>query len=539
MLLEQFLEKSAEKRPGKIALVDGPRCWTYGESESRANRLAHALHAEGVRRGDRVGIYLENSAEAVCAIFGVLKAGAVFMMINPTTKADKLAYILNNSRATALITHQEKGRDLGALWFKMPHLKCLFMAGPDGQSLEHHEKKAISLASIWEGGSWPDQPPPKRCIDMDLAALIYTSGSTGKPKGVMLSHLNMISAINSITAYLENRPEDIILSALPLSFDYGLYQVLMSAAFGGTVVLERSFAYPYAVMENLVKEKVTGFPIVPTMAALLLQMDLSPFDFSHLRYITNTAAALPVEHIQRLRQLFPGASLYSMYGLTECKRVSYLPPDQLDIRPDSVGRGMPNEEVYVVDDNGFRVGPGVIGELVVRGSNVMKGYWELPDETDRVLRAGPLPGEKVLYTGDLFKMDEDGYLYFVGRKDDIIKTRGEKISPKEVEEVIYRLDAVAEAAVIPAPDELLGQAVHAVVSLKDNLSITERDILLHCKKHLEDFMVPKIVHIWLEPLPKSANGKIDKRTLAEQLFRPADTVNNDVTPEALSQAVSL
>jgi len=257
---------------------------------------------------------------------------------------------------------------------------------------------------------------------------------------------------------------------------------------------------------------VTGFPIVPTIAALLLQMDLSKYDFSSLRYLTNTAAALPTHHIVKLRSLFPQARLFSMYGLTECKRVSYLPPDQLDIRPGSVGRGMPNEEVYIVNDEGNRVGPGVVGQLVVRGSNVMKGYWEMPEATDRVLKPGPVPGEKVLYTGDLFRMDEEGFLFFVGRKDDIIKSRGEKVSPKEVENVLSSLDGVAEVAVLGVPDEILGQAVKAFIQVKEGIVLTEKDVLRHCSRHLEDFMMPKIIE-FRAVLPKTANGKINKREL--------------------------
>jgi long-chain acyl-CoA synthetase len=356
------------------------------------------------------------------------------------------------------------------------------------------------------------QPPPKRAINIDLAALIYTSGSTGNPKGVMLTHLNMVSAATSITTYLENTPDDIILNVLPLAFDYGLYQVLMAFKIGGAVVLERSFTYPQAVIRRLIEERVTGLPLVPTMSAILLQMDLTKYDWSSLRYITNTAAALPTEHIFRLRKLFPHARLYSMYGLTECKRVSYLPPEQLDVRPTSVGRGMPNEEVYIVDDEGQRVGPNVVGELVVRGANVMKGYWELPDETGRRLKPGPLPCEKVLYTGDLFRMDDEGYLYFVGRKDDIIKSRGEKVSPREVENVLFSHPEVAEAAVIGVPDEILGEAIRAVVALKSGSRLTEQDVLRHCKEHLEDFMVPKAVEI-RPALPKTSNGKIYKRQL--------------------------
>jgi acyl-CoA synthetase (AMP-forming)/AMP-acid ligase II len=267
------------------------------------------------------------------------------------------------------------------------------------------------------------------------------------------------------------------------------------------------------VVETLERENVTGFPLVPTLAALLLQLDLSRRQFRSLRYITNTAAALPVHQIARLRAVFPHVRIYSMYGLTECKRVSYLPPDQIDIRPKSVGRGMPNEEVYVVDAGGRRAGPGEIGELVVRGSNVMKGYWGLPEETEKVLKSGPLPGERVLYTGDLFKTDADGYLYFVGRKDDIIKTRGEKVSPREIEEVLYALDGVAEAAVIGVPDEVLGEAIKAIVTVRAGASLTEPQIRAHCARSLESFMMPK----WIEfkqALPKSANGKINKRELA-------------------------
>ncbi len=354
---------------------------------------------------------------------------------------------------------------------------------------------------------------PPRNIDLDLATIIYTSGSTGDPKGVMLTHLNMISAATSITTYLQNVPEDIIIDVLPLSFDYGLYQILMAFKFGGTVVLEKSFAYPYEVIRQMVKERVTGFPGVPTIFAILLQMeDLGKYDLSPLRYITNTAAALPVEHIQRIRKLFPQAKLYSMYGLTECKRVSYLPPEEIDRRPGSVGRGMPNEEVWIVDEKGNRVGPGIVGELVVRGSNVMRGYWGDPEATDKVLRPGPLPGEKVLYTGDLFKMDEEGFLYFVGRKDDMIKTRGERVSPKEVENAIYGLPEVAEVAVISVPDDILGQAIKAYVVPRNGVSLTKKTVLAQCKKKLEEFAIPKYVE-FRDFLPKTPSGKIDKLAL--------------------------
>lgn len=513
MQVEEFLELSARKTAAKTALVCQERRLTYRELEEQSNQLAHALIEHGVARGDRVAIYLENSVEAVLSIFAVLKAGAVFLVINPTTKTDKLAFILNNCRAVALVTDSRKCASVEKCAAQLPFLNSVFLAGADSAPRNQEKLNVFSMESVLGSDRSSKLPPPKKCIDIDLAALIYTSGSTGKPKGVMLTHLNIVSAATSITTYLENTADDVILNVLPLSFDYGLYQVLMAFKVGATIVLERSFTYPHAVIEKLVREKVTGFPIVPTISAILLQLSLQDYDFSNLRYITNTAAALPTHHILQLRNLFRHVKLYSMYGLTECKRVSYLPPDQIDVRPSSVGRGMPNEEVYIVDDQERRAGPNVIGELVVRGSNVMKGYWEAPEVTNKVLRPGGLPGEFLLYTGDLFKMDEEGFLYFVARKDDIIKTRGEKVSPKEVEEVLYRLDGIAEAAVVGIPDEILGQAIKAVITLREGAHLSDRDVQRHCSANLEDFMVPKFIE-FRDSLPKTSSGKISKRELA-------------------------
>lgn len=515
MQIEQFLENSAQHFPEKTALVFGKRRLTYSEIDLQCNRLAHALIDGGIQRGDRVAVYLDNSIETVISVFAILKAGAVFLVVNSTTKADKVNYILNNCRATGLVTHANKLQELSSCWAETPHLKSVWLAGD-------RQKAEASSPPVGKRTEWFDEvvnrlgacsPPAKRCIDIDLAALIYTSGSTGKPKGVMLTHLNILSAATSITTYLENTAEDIILSVLPLSFDYGLYQVLMAFKMGASIVLERSFTYPAAVLELIAREKITGFPIVPTISAILLGMNLEKYDFSTLRYLTNTAAALPTEHIRRMRQLFPHVKIYSMYGLTECKRVSYLPPDQIDIRPTSIGRGMPNEEVYIVDDRGERVGAGIVGELVIRGANVMKGYWELPEATDKMLKPGPLPGEKALYSGDLFYADEEGFLYFVGRKDDIIKTRGEKVSPREVEDVLYKHPAIAEVAVFGVPDAVLGNAIKAVIVKREGSLLTTQDVLHHCSKNLEDFMVPKHVE-FAESLPKTTTGKIAKRELS-------------------------
>ena len=329
--------------------------------------------------------------------------------------------------------------------------------------------------------------------------LIYTSGSTGRPKGVMMTHRNIEAAATSITTYVENRSDDIILNVLPLAFDYGLYQMLMAVKLGATLVLEKSFAFPQAIFDLMRKEKVTGLPLVPTMAALILQMkDLAPGSFPSLRYITNTAAALPPAHIARLRELFPGVRLYSMYGLTECKRCTYLPPEQLDKRSDSVGIAIPNTEAYIVDDDGKRVKPGDVGELVIRGPHVMQGYWEDEVATAKALRPGYNPWEKVLHTGDLFRCDEEGFLYFVGRKDDIIKTRGEKVAPKEVEAVLHACPGIAEAVVVGVADPILGQAIRAIVVASDP-SLGEREVIRHCAQNLGRFHGAEIGRVPAEP----------------------------------------
>ncbi len=512
MQVESFLETSAAKWPEKPALVCGDRQTSFAELETAANRLATALVAEGVARGDRVAILLENGVEAVVAIFAVLKAGAVLMMVNPTTKGEKLNFVLNNSRASALVADARRLARVAPAVADTPHLKLVVPVPDAGPDRELAEKNLRGYDDLIEQYARCRRPPRKQAIDVDLAALVYTSGSSGNPKGVMLTHRNLVSVDTSIIAYLENTEDDVILSTLPLSFGYGLHQVLTAIKVGATVVLERSFTYPHAVLQQAVARRATGIPLVPTMAAILLQLDLSRYDLSRLRYITNAGAALPIEHVRKLRTLLPHVKLYSMYGQTECTRVTYLPPEQIDLRPDSVGRGMPNEEVYLVDEEGRRVGPGTVGQLVVRGANVMAGYWELPQQTERALRPGPLPGERVLYTGDLFRSDEEGFLYFVSRSDDIIKSRGEKVSPKEVENVLYQHPAVAEVAVVGVPDEILGQAVKAVVVPIPSSEVSPSDLLRHCKARLEDFMVPKIVE-FRASLAKTGNGKIDKRQL--------------------------
>jgi len=506
MLVQDFLQDSAVRTPDKVALVcDGQRL-TYAEIDAQANQMAHALRAHGVQRGDRVGLYLNNSIEIVIGIFATLKAGGVFVIINHTTKFDKLSYILNNCRATALFASTRQHQLVRDVMTETPSLKFGVLCG---KGSAEPADTVFTFSDLLEG--YPTDAPACVNIDVDLACLIYTSGSTGDPKGVMSAHRNVVAAASSIIEYLRNVPDDIVINVLPLSFDYGLYQLLMVFKFGGRLVLERSFVYPAPILQKMVDEQVTGFPGVPTMYAILLQMDLSAYDLSALRYVTNTGAALPPAHIQTIRDMFPWVQVYSMYGVTETKRTLYLPPEEIDRRPGSVGIAIPNTEVWIEDEDGNRVGPGEIGELVARGSHVMYGYWENPEATARSFRPGPFPGEQVFHTGDLFKMDEDGFLYFVGRMDDVFKCRGQKVAPKEVENVLYGIPGVVEAAVIGVPDSVLGQAPKAFLVL-DGIELSEADIMRHCRAHLEDHTLPRYIE-FRDELPKTTSGKIKKTDL--------------------------
>lgn len=517
MQVEEFLETSAARLPDKVALVAGDRRVTYRELNERANALAHSLVRMGVRRGDRVVVCLDNSVEAVISIFGILKAGGVFVVLTPTAKTEKLLYVLNQCQACALIASEKRRMEVGAAGGRVPYIRIVVATGPveEGRLSEAIQIASFEMCAEQGNGAYP---PPKQSIDVDLAALIYTSASTGESKGVMLTHLNMVSAATSIVTYLEYAEDDVILNVLPLSFDYGLYQVLMGFKVGGRVVIEKSFAYPHAVFKQISQEHVTVLPLVPTLAAVLLETDLDTYDFTSIRCVTNTGAALPTDHIRQLRDRLPQAKLFSMYGLTECKRVSYLPPDQLDRRPMSVGRGMPNQEIYLVDATGNRIGPGTVGELVVRGSHVMKGYWAMPEDTARVLKPGPWGDERVLFTGDMFRMDEEGYLYFIGRKDDMIKTGGKKVSPREVENILHGMEGIAEAAIVGLSDQRLGQVVKAFIRLRQGAAIGKEDIVCFCRRHLEEYMVPKVVE-FVDVLPKMDSGKVDKRAL-EQCIQP-------------------
>jgi long-chain acyl-CoA synthetase len=508
-LLHDSLYVSADRLPDKTAIVAEGTPHTYAALLDSAKRLANQLRASGLERGDRVAIYMDNTWPCVVSIFGTLMAGGVFIVVNPQTKADKLAFILNDSGARVLITDGHLSKVFLAALGETASVTRVICSG----TLPQAELPIEAFDAVVGAGSTED--PRQDVVPVDLAALIYTSGSTGNPKGVMMTHQAMTFTAGSLVEYLRLDESDKILNLLPVAFDYGLYQLLMSVRLGATLVLERSFTYPAQILNRVRSEGVTVFPGVPTVYMTLIAMHgRSPLSFPSVRRITNTAAALSADVVPTLRQIFPNALVFLMYGLTECKRVCYLEPELIDAKPGSVGHAIPGTEVFLLSEDGKPVPAGETGVLHIRGPHVMLGYWNQPQLSAHMLKAGRWPGERVLCSHDFFRMDEDGYLYFVGRSDDIIKTRGEKVSPVEVENCLHGIPGVREAAVLGFPDELFGEAIRAYVALVEGATLTEKDIKAHCLARLENFMVPKEV-VFLPELPKTATGKIRKKGLLE------------------------
>jgi long-chain acyl-CoA synthetase len=505
MLAHDLLVSAARQAPHTIALSASGRDLSFFELQAESDKLAAALQRLGVKRGDRVATLTENSAEMALMLWAAWKAGAVFTPLNHAIKEQTLGYVLGDAEPKVLLSQPqfagrvqaavaEAGGDCQAVWTKPVE---------GGRTI-------AELIGAESGG-----PADSGAIDEDLALLIYTSGSTGTPKGVMLTHRTVCNNATSIAAYLQPRADDIVLCVLPLSFGYGLFQLLTATLACHQVVLEASFAFPQDLLNQLVARRATGFPSVPTIFARLAELiEKTNPDLSALRYVTNAAAPMPTAHIERLRALLPHVDIYSMYGLTECTRAAYLEPARLDAKPASVGQAMPNCEAFVVNEMGQRCAAGEIGELVIRGGNVMRGYWRRPEETARVLRPFGDRGDVVLHTGDLFRTDEEGDLFFVGRVDDVFKCRGEKVSPKEVESALYELPEVAEAAVIGVPDTLDGMAVKAFIVVRGGAALTEQAIRRHCKGRLAPWLAPKLIE-FCAALPKTDTGKIVRKPLRE------------------------
>lgn len=489
MLIAALLDEAARRHGDREALIAGGERLTYAELNARANRLAHGLISRGLSPGDRAAIWLDNGVDVAVAVWAVLKAGAVMTPLNASLKAAKLTYILNDTRARLLIT--DPGRAARVEAGDTPHLSVVVTTADFAGLMSAH----------------PASAPEARRASEDLAALIYTSGTTGEPKGVMCPNAAMLAAAGSIQAYLKLTAGDRVLNVLPLSHGYGLYHLFLCAGSGAALILEKSFAFPAQILGVIAKERATVFPAVPAMLAMLLGMDLSAFDLTSLRIVTSAGAALPSEHLKRLAEALPDAEIFAMYGLTECVRASFLPPAESAARPASIGRGMPGAVLEIIDETGAVIPGAGTGELVVRGAHVMAGYWEKPEETARVF----LPGRAVR-SGDLFRRDAEGFFYFAGRRDELIKSRGERVSPKEVEDVLCALPGVAEAAVVGAPDPVLGAVVKAVIVQAPGAALTEREVTRFCAQRLEDFAVPRLIE-FRTALPLGPTGKVDKQAL--------------------------
>jgi long-chain acyl-CoA synthetase len=498
--------------PDKTALVTEKERVTFSELLVHVRRCAGVLVAHGVRRGDRVVVFADNTLECVVGVWATLWVGGVFVVVNPQTKKDKLQYIVNQSEAKVLVSDEHLWQQFFPILAEATTLTSVLCSGAAHQ--QPAEASGVPLHDFWQ--VLRQQDPLESAVfvtPLDLAALIFTSGSTGMPKGVMMTHQSMVFARDSITEYLRLNSEDRIINLLPLAFDYGLYQMLMAVGLGATLVLERSFSYPGKVFERIKNEKVTVFPGVPTIYSTLLSIhQKTPLCFPSVLRVTNTAAALPPDYIPTLREIFPNALFFAMYGLTECKRVSYLEPELIDVKRGSVGKPIPGTEMFLLSPEGKPVPPGEPGILHVRGPHVMLGYWRDPETTAKMLKPGNLPGERVLCAQDWFVMDEEGFFYFKGRSDDIIKTRGEKVSPVEVENVLHSMRGIRGAAVIGVPDEALGQAIRAFVVLEEGATITAKEIQKWCAARLENFMMPQQVQ-FLSEMPKTTTGKIKKERL--------------------------
>lgn len=514
-VLGEALIKSAAIYPEKTAIIVKDKEYSYSQLESAAVKLASYLLCAGINKGDRIAVYMNNSWECIISIYGITLSGAVFLVINPQTRPDKLQYILNDSGAKILMTEKQLKSDFLEALVGAEEIEEVIVCSDIDQEISDPKIKFTFFNEI---GSWINNGNTKwhKIIPNDLAALIYTSGSTGFPKGVMMTHQSMVFASWSLIEYLRLSNKDRIILLLPLAFDYGLYQLLMTITMGGSIIIEQSFTFQRTIYNLIDKYKPTVFPGVPTIYAMMIASSKkSGLSLDCIEKVTNTAAALPAEFIPELKKIFPKALIFKMYGLTECKRVCYLEPELIDIKTNSVGKAIPGTEVFLLSPEGSPVLPGERGILHIRGPHVMLGYWHKEELSNEMLKPGILPYERVLCSNDWFKMDEEGFLYFLGRNDDIIKTRGEKVSPVEIENVIYKLPGIKEVAVLGVPDEIMGESIVAFITTHGKKQIDDKVIQKECALKLEIFMIPQRIY-FIDEMPKSPNGKIDKKELKKK-----------------------
>lgn len=493
-LVHEILEASARRFGRREALVgpDGERL-DYRRLQERVERAAAVLAASGVRRGERVGLYLDPGVDLAVSILAVSRCAAVFVVLHPSLKTPQVRHILDDCGVRTVVVSER-------LAASVPRRKGTRLLGPE--ALRGRARPGVRL---------------ERALESDLAAIIYTSGSTGLPKGVMLTHRNLVCGAQSVASYLDNRPSDRILCALPFSFDYGLNQLLTSLLSGAAAVVRR-IVFAADLADALVSERITGLAGIPTIFIQLLETpDLAKRRFPRLRYLTNSGGRLSVTHVRAIRRTFPRVRLFLMYGLTEAFRSTYLDPSETDRRPDSIGKAIPHAVVHVVDERGKPCPPGRPGELIHLGPLVSKGYWGRPEETALKIRQSPFHSDypdPACYSGDTVVRDRDGFLYFIGRADGMIKCSGFRISPSEVEEALYRHPLVSEAAAVGVPDERLGQRVRAVIVPKKGRAPDAESIRRHCAGLLPAHAVPAEI-TFVASMPRTTSGKIDRPSLVK------------------------
>ena len=517
-LLHKIIEKSASIQPDVVAISHKKSTWSYSQLSKQTQSMAEALLGIHLKHQQRVAIYLPKQIETVTSIFSICQAGGVFVPINPVLKAPQVSHILNDCNVQILITSKSRLQSLSTQLENCPDLHTIILVDNQLPDISIYPEKRV-LGWLDFLGHADNQTMPT-LIDTHMAAILYTSGSTGKPKGVVLSHLNIVAGADSVAEYLNITAKDKILAVLPLSFDYGLNQ-LTSALYKGATCVLLDYLLPRDVIKSIEKHRITGLAAVPPLWAQLSKIEWPEPINEHLRYMTNSGGKMPKKVLESIRAKVPDSQFYLMYGLTEAFRSTYLPPEQLEQRPDSMGKAIPNAEVLVVREDGSLCAPHEPGELVHRGSLVAMGYWNDPEKTAERFKPAPtqLKGlpltEIAVWSGDRVSMDEEGYLYFIGRKDDMLKTSGYRVSPTEIEEIIYSSGLVKEAAAIGIPDETLGHAIVVIISTENYKQFNENDLIALCKSQLANFMIPAKI-VALKDLPKNPNGKIDRQTLATQ-----------------------
>ncbi|MBP8298090.1 MAG: acyl-CoA ligase (AMP-forming), exosortase A system-associated, partial [Burkholderiales bacterium] len=494
-------------------------------------RFAGGLAGAGLQRSERVAIWLEKRVEAVVCAFGAAAAGGVFVPVNPLLKPPQVAHILGDCNVRILVTSAERLALLEQELAGCPDLRLVIVV-PSSASLAPLTVAGVACLD-WEaamavGGTGmgaragSGKAGPHRVIDTDMVAILYTSGSTGKPKGVVLSHRNMVAGAKSVAGYLAHRASDRILCALPLSFDAGFSQ-LTTAFLAGARATLINYLLPRDVLNAVVRERITGLTAVPALWIQLAQLQWPEEVSGHLRYFANTGGHMPRATLDRLRAALPRALPFLMYGLTESFRSTFLPPSEVDRRPDSIGRAIPNAEILVVRPDGSPCAPGEPGELVHRGALVSLGYWNDPVKTAERFR--PAPGqpagltmpEIAVWSGDTVRLDDEGFIYFISRADEMIKTSGYRVSPTEVEEIVYATGLVGETAALGIPHPTLGQAIVVVATARDAAPVDIERLLAECRQRLPAFMVPSRIEPRPAPLPRNPNGKIDRKRMAAEM----------------------